>query len=102
MSDFLAILVTGVGTYLGRASFIVALANRRIPAPVLSVLAMVAPSVLGALTLSLLLDPTGALTVGWPEGAALVVGGALAYKTRNLVLMVLVGMVVYWVVRAVI
>jgi branched-subunit amino acid transport protein len=100
VTDLMAVVLTGVGTFLTRASFIVALARRPIPETLLEVLTMVAPSVLGALTLSLLLDPQGNLAVAAPEAAALVVGGAVAYKTRNLVLMVVAGMVVYWGLRA--
>jgi branched-subunit amino acid transport protein len=100
VTDLMAVVLTGVGTFLTRASFIVALARRPIPETLLEVLTMVAPSVLGALTLSLLLDPQGNLVVAAPEAAALVVGGAVAYKTRNLVLMVVAGMVVYWGLRA--
>jgi branched-subunit amino acid transport protein len=101
MTDFVAVVVTGVGTLLLRASFVVALAKRHISDTALRVLELVGPSVLGALTIALLIDPEGGLTVGVAEISGLISGGLVAYKTRNLVLMVVVGMVVYWVISAV-
>jgi branched-subunit amino acid transport protein len=102
MSDLMAVVLTGIGTLMMRASFVVALARRRISEPVLAILELVGPAVLGALVLSLLVGPDGGLAVGVPEAAGLLVGGVLAYRTRNLVVMVVAGMAAYWALRAVI
>ncbi|MEA1903935.1 MAG: AzlD domain-containing protein [Actinomycetota bacterium] len=101
MTDFIAIAVVGLGTYLGRSVFILALANRRIPDTVMVALQFVAPAVLAALIVALLTDGDGNVGIGAPEVAAFVVGGGVAAKTRNHVYTLFAGMAVYWIVRAV-
>lgn len=100
MTAFLAILVVGVGTYLCRSIFILALARRRIPDPVLVTLQFVAPAVLGALVVALLIDEGGGVAIGAPETAAFVVGGVTAHRTRNHILTLIAGMGMFWLVRA--
>ncbi|MGH3650175.1 MAG: AzlD domain-containing protein [Acidimicrobiia bacterium] len=102
MNAFLAALVVGIGTYLSRSIFILALAKRRIPDAILLALQFVAPAVLGSLVIALLIDEDGAVGIGVAEMAALAVGGTVAYRTRNHILTLIVGMTVFWVVRAVI
>jgi branched-subunit amino acid transport protein len=102
MTDFLAIVAVGVGTYVSRGIFILALANKRIPDPVLVALQFVAPAVLGALIVALLIDSDGNVAIGVPEASAFVVGGAVAYKTRNHILTLFAGMGVFWLIRALI
>ncbi len=101
MIDLVAIVIVGMGTYFSRALFIVVLANRRIPDPVLVSLQFVAPAVLAALVVALLIDEDGAVAIGIPELAAFAVGGGIAYKTRSHIWTLVAGMTVYWVVRAV-
>jgi branched-subunit amino acid transport protein len=101
MTAFLVTLAVGVGSYLSRSLFILALARRRIPDRVLAALQFVAPAVLGSLVISVLIDDEGRVAIGLPEAAALVAGSAVAYKTRSHILTLVVGMVVYWVSRAV-
>lgn len=101
MTDFLVILVVGLGTYASRAVFILALANRRIPDPVLVALQYVAPAVLASLIVALLIDGDGNVAIGIPETAAFVVGGAVAYRTRKHIYTLIAGMTVFWLVRAV-
>ena len=102
MSDFLATAVVGLGTYLFRAIFIVALAKRRIPETVLVALKYVGPAVLGALIVALLTDSDGNVAIGIPEVAAFIAGGFVAHKTRSHVWTLVVGMAVYWVTLALI
>ena len=102
MTDFLAIVAVGVGTYLSRGIFVLALANKKIPDPVLVSLQFVAPAVLGALIVALLIDSDGNVAIGIPEVSAFVVGGAVAYKTRNHILTLFAGMGVFWLIRALI
>ncbi|MFT6771004.1 MAG: branched-subunit amino acid transport protein, partial [Congregibacter sp.] len=54
MSEFLAIVLAGLGTYLSRAIFIVVLADRSFPPLALRALEYVAPAVMGALIVSML------------------------------------------------
>lgn len=100
MIAFIATVAVGVGTYLSRSIFILALAKKKIPNSVLVALQFVAPAVLGALIIALLIDERGSVAIGIPEVAALAVGGAVTYKTRNHILTLVIGMTVYWVVRA--
>ena len=100
MSELVAVLVVGFGTYASRAVFVVVLATRTIPPTVLQALQYVAPAVLSALIVALLIDADGNLALGFPETAGLVVGGAVAYKTRNHILTLIVGMTVFWVLAA--
>jgi branched-subunit amino acid transport protein len=102
VTTFVATLIAGVGTYLSRSVFILALAKRRIPKSALVALEFVAPAVLGALIVALLIDDSGAVAIGIPEASALAVGGFMAYRTRNHILTLVVGMTVYWVLRAVV
>lgn len=100
MTAFIATVVVGVGTYLSRSIFILALAKKKIPSSVLVALQFVAPAVLGSLIIALLIEESGSVAIGIPEVAALAVGGAVTYKTRNHILTLVIGMTVYWVVRA--
>ncbi len=102
MTDFLAIAAVGIGTYLSRGIFILALANKRIPDPVLVALQFVAPAVLGALIVALLIDSDGNVAIRIPELSAFLVGGAVAYKTRSHIFTLIAGMGVFWLVRALI
>jgi branched-subunit amino acid transport protein len=100
MTEFLAILATGVGTLALRASFVIALAKRHISDDLRAILELIGPSVMGALTVALLLDESGRMSLNIAEGSGLLIGGVVAYKTRNLVLMTLAGMAVYWILAA--
>lgn len=100
MTTFLVTVVVGVGTYLSRSIFILALAKKKIPESVLVALGFVAPAVLGALIIALLIDETGSVAIGIPEMSALAVGAFVTHKTRNHILTLVAGMTVYWVVRA--
>jgi len=100
VTAFLATVVVGIGTYATRALFILALAKRRIPDPLLVALEYVAPAAMAALIVALLTDSSGEVAIGIPEVAALTVGALTTYKTKNHVLTLIIGMTVYWVVRA--
>lgn len=100
MSALVAFVVVGLGTYASRAIFILALANRRIPDPVLVALQFVAPAVLSALVVALLIDDDGSVAIGIPELTAFALGAVIAYRTRNHIYTLVVGMGVFWIVRA--
>lgn len=100
MSALVAMVVVGLGTYLSRSVFILALANRKIPDAVLVPLQFVAPAVLSALVVALLIDGDGSVAIGVPELAAFVVGAAVAYGTRNHIYTLFAGMGVFWIIRA--
>jgi branched-subunit amino acid transport protein len=100
VADFVSIAIVGIGTYVMRVVFIVALANKRIPDTVLVALRYVGPAVLTALIVALLTDAEGNVHLGLPEVAGFVAGGAVAYRTRNQVWTLVAGMTVFWAVRA--
>lgn len=100
MITFLSTVVAGVGTYASRSVFILSLARKRIPDNIRLALEFVAPAVLGALVVTVLIDDSGSVAIGIPEVSALTVGGIVTYKTRNHILTLVLGMTVYWVVRA--
>ena len=102
MGEVLAVLAVGLGTYTSRAVFILALAHRTIPPAVLRTLQYVAPATLSALIVALLIDAGGNVALGIPELAGLVAGGGVAWRTRNHILTLIVGMGVFWLVRAVV
>lgn len=102
MDALIAMVVVGIGTYASRSVFILALANRRIPDTILTALQFVAPAVLSALVVALLINEDGSVAIGIPELSAFAVGGATAYKTRNHIYTLIAGMTVFWVVRALI
>lgn len=98
MSAFAAIVVVGIGTYISRVVFIVSLSRRKIPDPVLVALQFVAPAVLASLVVALFVDSEGNIAIGAPELAGLVVGSAVAYRTRSHIWTLVAGMGVFWLV----
>jgi len=97
MSPTAQILLAGVGTYLIRISFI-ALAGRigEIPPRVQTMLSMIPPSVLAAITANSLFF-TGDDVRGLDEWhIAIVVVGLISWKTKNVALCLFVGMPVLW------
>jgi branched-subunit amino acid transport protein len=99
VSAFLAVLVVGAGTFVSRAIFIVGLAKRTIPAPVLRALEFVGPATLSALIVAMMISD-GRVQAGAPEIAGLAAASLLGLRTRNLTLILIAGMAVYWLVRA--
>lgn len=98
MTDFAAVVLVGVGTFASRAVFILGLANRRIPERVVQALDYVGPATLAALIASLLTSEGG--SIGWPEAAGLLAAVVCGLRTRNLTVILLVGMAAYWGTRA--
>lgn len=102
MTGLVAIVAVGLGTYLSRAVFILALANRRIPDPVLVALQYVAPAVLSALVVALLINEDGSVAIGVAELSAFAVGAAVAFRTRNHIFTLIAGMGTFWLIRAIV
>jgi branched-subunit amino acid transport protein len=100
MTTFLAILATGLGTYFSRGSFILVLANRRIPPNIMLALQYVAPAVLGALITTMLVGPTGDTEIGVAELTALATAGVVAWRFRNAIYTLLAGMAMFWLAGA--
>lgn len=95
----IATVVVGIGTYLMRASFILALADRNFPPRVTEGLRYVAPAVMAALVVSLLFDGEGSGGAGWVELSAIAVGGVVGWRTRSLPWVLVAGMATLWLLR---
>ena len=91
-----AIVLAGIGTYLCRALFIVAMARRRFPPLALRALEHVAPAVLGALVVSMLTSAEGEVMLGPAEAAGLLTAVFVAWRTRNHVYTLIAAMLVVW------
>jgi branched-subunit amino acid transport protein len=92
-SVWLTIVVAGVGTYAMRAAFL-AFAHRlaEVPAPVQRVLRQIPPAALAALVVPELLHPGTTIDLWQPRLLAGVFAGLVAWRTRNILLTLVVGM----------
>lgn len=99
MSSLLAVLAVGVGTFVSRAVFIVALARRTMPERLVRTLEQVGPATLAALIAALLVSE-GEPRPGVPELGGLAAAALVGLRWRNLMLILSVGMTAYWVLRA--
>lgn len=84
MTVLVVMVLAGIGTYLARASFVVAIGDRHLHPTFERVIRNVGPAVLSALTASLLFDE-GVLEFlrNVPEVASAFVAVALAWRFRN-------------------
>jgi len=99
MIMWLAVVVIGIGTYLTRLSFIGVFGDREIPAWMEQPLRYVAPAVLAAIVLPAVVRPEGAFELfpaANPRAFAAVIAAAVAYKWRNVSLVIVVGMGSLW------
>ena len=97
-----AVLTVGVVTYAMRAGLILVLADAELPSSLLRALRYVAPAVLAALSVSLIADPDAPNRgISFAEVAGLLVAVPVAWKTRNLIATLTVGMAVFWLTLAV-
>jgi len=96
---WIAVGVIGVGTYVTRLSFIAFFGEREMPVWLELPLRYVAPAVLGAIVLPAVVRPEGAVallpTVN-PRFLAGAIAAFVAYKWRNVSLVVAVGMGSLW------
>lgn len=101
MSPWLVIVIIGLGTYLIRVSFIAAFGHYGVPTWLEAPLRYVAPAVIAAIVLPLLVAPDGSVdfsvdNVRWLAGLVAI---ATAVKTRSLSLTIVVGMVALWILQ---
>lgn len=84
MTALLVMVVAGLGTYLARASFVLAVGERSLHPVLERAIRNVGPAVLSALTASLLFaEGVGAFLRNLPEVASALVAVALAWRFRN-------------------
>jgi branched-subunit amino acid transport protein len=94
---WLAILISGILTFMMRFAFIGSLAHRQIPPPIRSMLGYVSTAVLTAIIVSdvLIVDEVIALSDN-PKVPALIIAGVAALLFRNVMVTIVVGLVVLW------
>jgi branched-subunit amino acid transport protein len=86
------VILSGVGTYAMRASFLV-FAHRLtdVPPSVQRLLRQIPPAALASIVVPALLRPHGEIEVWQPRLLAGLVAGLIAWKTRNIALTLAVG-----------
>ena len=96
-------LVIGLGTYLMRFSFIYLFGRLDMPVWLKRALRYVPVSVLAALVFPALTSPAGSLDLSFGNVRLLAgLGGALvAWKSRNMLWTIVVGMVLLWVLQSI-
>lgn len=96
---WIAVFVIGIGTFVTRLSFIGAFGERAMPRWMEQPLRYVAPAVMGAIVLPAVVQPDGVIqllpTVN-PRFLAAAIATAVAYKWRNVSLVIAVGMGSLW------
>ena len=101
MTLWLMLLIIGLITYAIRLSCIGLLSQREMPALLLKALRFVPITVLPAIILPQLFlrNNTLVLSVQNPRWIAGILAGIVAWRTRNVLLTILVGMVALWVLQ---
>ncbi|MFZ5878657.1 MAG: AzlD domain-containing protein [Chloroflexota bacterium] len=99
VSTWLLFLAIGLGTFLLRFLFIYLFGKIEMPAPLRRALRFVPAAALAALVFPALTHPAGHLDLSLHNVRLLAgLGGALvAWKTRNVLLTILVGMALLWI-----
>lgn len=95
------LLIVAVGTWTIRVSFI-ALFGRLdvIPAPIMRLLRLIPAAVLAALAAPSLTHATGSFDLTTPRFAAGVVAALVAWRTKNVLATICVGMGALWILQA--
>ncbi len=100
MNLWIASVMVGVGTYLTRASFILALADRDLPPIVQRAMRSVGPAVLAALVAALVVGDSGIIGLWKPvELASLAAAAGVALRFHNLPAALAAGMGTLWLLR---
>lgn len=99
MMVLFAILMTGVGTYALRAVFVVTLSKQTFPPLAIRALEYVAPAVMGALVVSMLINSEGTAEFGLAELGGLLVAALVAARTRNHIYALAGAMSVLWLAQ---
>lgn len=100
-SLWLLFLAIGLGTFLQRFSFIYLLGKIRMPAWLGRALRFVPASALAALVFPALTHPAGLLDVSLGNHRLLagLLGAVVAWRTRNVLITLLVGMAAFWLLQ---
>lgn len=96
MRTWVAIAAVGAGTYGLRASLILIFRGTPVPPRLERAFRYVGPSVLAALSVPGVLAPDGTLDLTGPRVPAGIVAAFVAWRTRNLLLTLVAGLVVFF------
>lgn len=98
---WLAFVLGGLVTYAQRASFLLILGDRSLPAPIQRALRYVAPAAFAAIVAPRIFDSVSLSEFTTPDARLLaaVVGGLLMWRVRSLPVLLIVGMTVFWLFR---
>ena len=100
LSMWLLIVLTGLGTYALRLSFLATLGDAEPPERWVRVLRYVPVAVLSALVVGGVLIPGGERIVVGPELGAAAIAALVAWRTRSVVATITLGMVALWCIRS--
>ena len=95
MTLWLAVIVTGIGSYLMRASFILLLAGVRFPPRMIRILDHVGPAVMAALVVTTMTSSEGVVSATLPELAALATMVVVTVWRQHMFIGLLAAMLVY-------
>ena len=98
---WVTIVLAGIGTYAMRASFLV-FAHRLadVPPTVQRLLRQIPPAALAAIVLPALLRPEGHLDLWQPRLYAGILAAAVAWRTRNIAVTLIVGVGLVMLIEA--
>lgn len=99
MTAWLAFILGGLVTYLMRASFILFVGQRELPGFAIRALRYVGPAVFAAIVLPATVGDEGLARFTQPDARllALAVGAVVMWKTRSMLVTLVVGMIALWV-----
>jgi branched-subunit amino acid transport protein len=100
MTPLLIVLACSIATWLLRVGFITVLPAERLPARVQRAFDDVAPAALAAIVVSQVVLAGGTGGIPWSTLAAVLAAAAVAWRSRNLALPVLVGVLVFGLLLA--
>jgi len=103
VSDWVMVIIIGIGTYALRLSFIGLLGTRPMPIWAQRPLRFVAPSVLAALVVPAVVLAEGSVDItplGNPRFLAAAAAALVAWRLKNVAGVIFVGMGLLWVLQA--
>jgi branched-subunit amino acid transport protein len=102
LSFWLVMVIAGLATYILRLSFIVLIGRREVSLLAPRALRFIPPAVLTAILVPDILLPSGALDLSLSNERLLagIVAILVAWRTKNAVLTVIIGMAVLWGLKA--
>ncbi len=102
MTIWLIMIGLAIGTFLIRVSFILLLGKREVPPLLAKSLRFIPASILSALVVPQILTRNNGLQISFanPQLLAGIVAGVVAWRTKNVLFTILSGMVVLWILQA--